>query len=297
MATNNTSKHIADEARYISFSALGTRFPSSITTVQDALALTSPTSQATETEVGVLRIATLSEIDSGTNDSTVVTPLKLRQALQRPDATEDRKGVAQIATQDEVYNGTDNTKFVTPLKLQAKIAVEFANRIATEQRYGVIKLSTTVQAQAGTDDTTAITPLKLQQAIANVSSSVITNDATESTRGLVQLATVGQAQQGTIRDGYAISPYTLQNLTGNSNRRGIVQAASSAQANQGQDDSIYISAQGFQNFLASGQFAGTVKLTDRVGTEGTGLALSAKANVISDQGGTINGNQIGRAHV
>lgn len=290
MTTNNTSKHIADDARYISFNSSNTRFPSSISTVQDALALTSPTTQATENSIGVAAIASLADISSGTDDTKIVTPLKLTQAMQRPQATETARGVAYIATQDDTNNGNDDTKIVTPLKLQNKINLEFNNRPARELSPGIIKLSTTTQAQAGTDDSTAITPLKLQQALASVQNSIISTDATESARGIVQLATVGQAYAGTIRNGYAISPYTLANMVGNSNSRGIVQAASASQANQGQDDTLYISAKGFQSYNGTKDFYGTVKLTDTYGTQGNGIVLSANANVLPTTGGTINGD-------
>lgn len=290
MTTNNTSRHIADDAKYISFDSRNTRFPSSISSVQDALALTSPTTQATENNIGVATIASVADIDSGTDDSKIVTPLKLKHAMQRPQATESVRGVAFLATQDESNNGTDDSKIVTPLKLQNKINLEFNNRIARELTAGIIKLSTTTQAQAGIDDTTAITPLKLQQALATVQNSIISTDATESAKGIVQLATLGQVYSGTIRSGYAISPYTIANMIGDSTKRGIVQAASSAQANQGQDDTVYISAKGFQSYYATKNFYGTVKITDTYGSQGNGLVLSANANVLPTTGGTITGD-------
>ena len=68
---------------------------------------------ATETVQGVAEIATTAEVTAGTDDTRIVTPLKLANM----QATETVKGVAEIATTAEVTAGTDDTRIVTPLKL------------------------------------------------------------------------------------------------------------------------------------------------------------------------------------
>lgn len=71
--------------------------------------------QATDSVLGVVRLATQAEVNTGVNQVAVITPYTLSQRL----ATESRTGLSQIATQAEVNAGViDNYKFVTPLKLK-----------------------------------------------------------------------------------------------------------------------------------------------------------------------------------
>lgn len=289
MAQNNTFKHISDESKYSSFNPAGTQYPQSVKNVQEALALTSPTSPASEQEYGVIKLATMAQVMAGTDDTTVVTPLKLGQRLQHPDATTSQRGIIQIATNAQAVAGSDTNKAIVSSSLKYVVDWLFANRLSTEIATGVIKLSTLAAAVAGTDNTTAMSPLRVKQAIAEATKLIPSyTTATENVAGLVQLATAGQVQQGTLRSSVAVSPYSLAQLTGNETRRGIVQAATIAQANAGTDQSVYISAAGFKSFNANTTNFGTVKLSETV-QSGVGLALSANAKVLPTTGGTVTG--------
>jgi hypothetical protein len=70
--------------------------------------------QATETQLGGAQIATQAETNVGTDDTVIVTPLKLSGRA----ATETLTGIAEIATQAETETGADDTRIVTPLKLR-----------------------------------------------------------------------------------------------------------------------------------------------------------------------------------
>ena len=280
--SNNTYKHISSESKFVSFDPTGTNYPQTVTDVQTALSMSSPTSDSTETSKGVIRIATLVEVTDGTDTKTAVTPFTLSQRLKYPAATTTTIGVIQLATDSESQLGVDSSKAIVPSALKHVFDWTFNTRTSSETTNGVIKLSTTVAAQSGTDDTTAMTPLKVKLAIASATSQIPSyTTATENAPGLVQMATAGQMAQGTSRSGVAVSPYSLAQMTGNLNRKGIVQAATNNQANAGVDDSLYISAKGFKTYLASSEFVGTVKLSDTLGLSGPGIALSSTAKVLS----------------
>lgn len=70
--------------------------------------------QATESVLGLVTLATQTEVNTGTNSTDAVTPL----TLSGRTATETRSGIAEIATQTEVNTGTDDATIVTPLKLK-----------------------------------------------------------------------------------------------------------------------------------------------------------------------------------
>lgn len=292
---NNTYKHISDEAQYVAFDPTGSSFPSTVTDVQSALALTSPTQYATEALPGVVAIATTDEVLAGIDTKKAVTPFTLAARLQYPDATTTQKGVLSLATNTEAQTGTNASKGIVPSSLKYTLDWWWTNKVSSETAAGVLKLSTLAAATAGVDDTTAMTPLKVKQAIAAATSNLpVPTAATETIQGQVTLATVGQVQAGTLREGYAVSPYTLANLKGSLTSRGIVQAATLAQANLGTDDSLYVSAKGFKTYTATTTNVGTVKLTDTPGTAGPGIALSSTAKVLSTVGttqtvaGTVN---------
>jgi len=64
--------------------------------------------------LGLVILATQTEVNDGTDANKVVTPA----TLSGRTATETRTGIAEIATQTEVNTGTDDTRIVTPLKLK-----------------------------------------------------------------------------------------------------------------------------------------------------------------------------------
>lgn len=70
--------------------------------------------QATESTLGLVTLATQTEVNTGTNSTDAVTPATLAGRT----ATETRSGIAEIATQSETDTGTDDTRIVTPLKLK-----------------------------------------------------------------------------------------------------------------------------------------------------------------------------------
>lgn len=282
--SNNTYKHISDKSIYNTFDPAGTNFPANIKTVQEALALTSPTSYATATQAGVIALATKDEVLAGIDSKKAVTPATLNERLKYPGATTTVVGVLSLATNTEALAGTVANKAIVPSSLKHVIDWSWANRVSTEVLPGTIKISSTAAAGAGVDDTTAMTPLKVAQAIAAATSQIPSYaNATEAAAGLVRLATVGQVNQGTLRDGYAISPYTLSRLTGSLTSKGIVQAATQTQANLGTDDGLYISAKGFKTYVASTTNVGTVKLSE-VKAVGSGMALSSNAKVLFTTG-------------
>lgn len=70
--------------------------------------------QATESVLGLVTLATQTEVNTGTNTTDAVTPATLAGRT----ATETRAGIAEIATQTETNTGTDDATIVTPLKLK-----------------------------------------------------------------------------------------------------------------------------------------------------------------------------------
>jgi len=83
----------------------------------DAEAFAGGIPQATESVLGGAKIATQTQTNVGTDDATIVTPLKLSGRT----STTARTGVAALATQGEVNAGTNNTKIVTPLTMATLI--------------------------------------------------------------------------------------------------------------------------------------------------------------------------------
>lgn len=73
--------------------------------------------QATTSTLGLVTIATQTEVNTGTDSQKVVTPA----TLSGRTATETRTGIAEIATQVEVDAGTDDERIVTPLKLKTHL--------------------------------------------------------------------------------------------------------------------------------------------------------------------------------
>jgi len=151
---------------------------------------------ATESQAGILPIASQTDVDTGTDNTKAVTSLKLQNKLDNfPYATETDAGKIRLSTSQEVIDGVEQTSAVTPATLQDKLngittpefatvdetitgtvdnkivsPYDFANAVATEDNNGTIKLATQTQVDEGTDIQTAVTPATLQSKLNDLTS-------------------------------------------------------------------------------------------------------------------------------
>lgn len=120
---------------------------------------------ASETVKGIAKIATTSLAQGGTNDTDMMTPFKVRQAIDNVapgQATETTLGIARIATTSEAQFGVNDTRMMTPLKTRQAIDNLLPVQ-ATTALAGIARIATAALATAGTDNITIITPALLKQ--------------------------------------------------------------------------------------------------------------------------------------
>ena len=86
-------------------------------------------------------------------------------------ATEATNGTSKVATQPEVDTGVEDTKIVTSKKLKARLDSMLASittnfvkltQLATETVAGIVKIATTSEVAAGVEDTKVVTSKKLK---------------------------------------------------------------------------------------------------------------------------------------
>lgn len=282
MSMNNTNQHISNESVYVKFDPTGTAFGPTTVNVQDALAQLSPDGvsgvpQATETVVGKARLATQTEVDQGISGDTIVTPATLNVRLQRPQATKDVFGVTRYATNQEALTGTAKDRSIVASSLKYVLDDTFEHRVATELKNGVLKLATTPAATAGVDDTTAMTPLKTKQAIAAATSLIPAyGPATEATQGVVRMTTLAQLRNPALREGFAPSPFTLNQWQATEDNMGAGKVATQPIMNTGTSDTALVTPLKFKNTRASVSQVGTTMLADAIGDATKALAGNAK---------------------
>lgn len=100
---------------------------------------------SSETEHGLIELATTVEAQTGTDVSRAITPA----TLQAVTGTETRKGVLELATDAETITGTDTARAITPANLAA--------RTATTTRTGIAELATDAEMLTATDTTRVLT--------------------------------------------------------------------------------------------------------------------------------------------
>lgn len=155
------------------------------------------TDHASETERGIVELATPAEARAGTDSERAVTPAGLEAriddipaAAAPPDASKTRKGLVELATISETQTGTDDARAVTPAGL--------ASRTATTTRKGLVELATGTETAAGADSERAVTPAGL-----------VSRTATTTRKGLVELATSTETKNGTDSE-RAVTPQGLK---------------------------------------------------------------------------------------
>jgi hypothetical protein len=107
----------ASGAKRIGVSAITGISAQDVQAVLAELAARSGASAASETAAGIAEIATQSEVDAGTDNERIVTPLKLAGRT----ATETRTGLVELASATETSTGTDNTRAVHPAGLKSTL--------------------------------------------------------------------------------------------------------------------------------------------------------------------------------
>ncbi|UYD58435.1 long-tail fiber proximal subunit [Aeromonas phage avDM14-QBC] len=194
--------------------------------------------RASESNHGLIEIATQAETNAGVDDTRAITPKKLNDRT----AQEARTGIAAIATHAEVNIGTEGYKIVSPLKLKtrfdnmSRVEVDGAAGLtrsgtiwdkvsigivpATESQRGTLRVATQVEANGSTSDDTMITPKKLDG-----------RKATRSLDGIIRIGTTTEVRAGTLSS-VAVCPadliYMIQTeptWSGNESRRGSVKTA------------------------------------------------------------------------
>lgn len=279
---NNEISHISDSSKYVTFDPTGSSFPASIKNVEAALkaigpqGLTSPgLPSATETVAGIAKISTQAQITTGTDNTSIVTPAKLKFALSRPEATETVVGLTRLSTLAEALAGTlDTAVSINPKKLKHV----FDNLTMSEARFGTSKVSTQAQAEAMLDNTTTMTPLRVKQAIAK--SSTPLGIATETTQGIVRLATSQQTIDGVVSDGYAVTPKNLKAMVATTTKVGMARISTDIEMKALTDRNTFITPGTLSTLAATVNQRGIVQLTEAVNPAVKNMALSASANVV-----------------
>lgn len=285
--SNNTVNHVSDSSSYVLFDPASTQWPSTFKNVQQCLAAIGSWARidvglpgATTAVKGVMAIATQAEVNTGTDNTKAVTPLTLATRLANPRATQTVWGYTKYATDAESVTITNDTVSLTPRSLN----YVFLTRRGTESIAGSSRLSTTAQATSGTDDTTSMTPLKVKQAISAL--VPVQADATETNSGLVRLATVAQVRAGTIRIGYAISPYTFARLNATAADMGVVRLATAVEVATGTDAAKVVTPATLLSTKGNAAQFGLVKLSDTLIAQAN-TALSSQAKVLSSVGSPV----------
>ena len=174
---------------------------------------------ATETEEGIIEIATTAETVALTDDTKAVTPFKLAQLV----ASTIQRGIVELADSSETTTGTDNTRAVTPLRLKELLDGRLASTSAT----GLVELATNAETLAGTDATRAVTPAGVKYFFDNNAVSV--PQATETVRGGAEVATTAEANAGTS-DTTMITPLKLDQVLDARGVGGALPTATTTQA-------------------------------------------------------------------
>ena len=142
---------------------------------------------ASETVKGIIELATLTEVGTGTDTVRAVTAAGVRQErtaivalipAATPDASETVSGKVELATLAEVATGADTTRAVTAAGVhQERTAIEAlipaATPDASEIVKGKVEMATLAEVATGTDTTRAVTAAGVRQERAALKTEIL----------------------------------------------------------------------------------------------------------------------------
>lgn len=168
------------------------------------------------------KIASQAEAISGTDNTVLMTPLRVNEAISNRTASTTQAGTVELATDSETQTGTDSNRAVTPASL--------SSRGATESRTGLVELANNAEALAGNDNFRAMSPVRVHEAFkqfglgraVNAGSNVDLNTLTDAGFYRIDDSPVN-APNGSVEFGQVIvsrgGDTVLQIITGFNNGR------------------------------------------------------------------------------
>lgn len=141
---------------------------------------------ASETVEGIAKLATAAQAVAGTDDSTIVTPLKLedvfvdKQTNVAYEALTTRRGLVQLATSAEVEAGTDTNKAITSKGFADGFATAFPPAYSSAQSPLAARV-TTLETELG------LIPIA-PDSVTFVNGTGVTGSASIGSTGLVTFA-------------------------------------------------------------------------------------------------------------
>ena len=156
---------------------------------------TAAPSNATNWAILTFEIATQAQAEVGTDNGTVMSPLRVAQAIAAssvsiPDASHTVTGIVRLATQAEANAGTNHGIAVTPFGMASYVTT--ASPVATTAVVGRTRYATAAEANAGTLNTVAVTPSGMASHVA-----AAVPQATTAVVGRTRYATLAEHTGGT----------------------------------------------------------------------------------------------------
>ncbi|QAY01298.1 short tail fibers protein [Aeromonas phage Aswh_1] len=232
---NNTEQHISSKAVDVELDPSTTNFPPDTTDVQKMANLIQPHAignyedmKATETKMGILRIATEQEVLDGLVPDAIVTPKTLQAKWVRPDASETVKGLVRFANSSERNEANASTSIGIHTSGIWDIIRNKAGGSTTKS--GTLKLSTVAVGVLGLDSTTATTPAVVKAMIDTFAITTNPAGATETTSGVVKISPSPVVNAG-LHNGVAVSPKGFIETRATTTRVGTTRMATQAEAN------------------------------------------------------------------
>ncbi|ATI17412.1 short tail fibers protein [Aeromonas phage AS-szw] len=289
---NNTEQHISSKAVDVVLDPSTTNFPATTNDVQKMAELIQPHAigryedmKATETKMGILRIATESEVLAGTVSDAIVTPKTLQAKWVRPDASETVKGLVRYATNAERLESAASASIgINTIGLWDMFRTK---AIGSTTKAGTLKLSTITIGQQGTDSTTATSP-DVVKAMIDKFAVTANSGATELTSGIVKISP-SPVINSALHNGVAVSPKGFIETRATQSRVGTVKMATQAESNARTATDVAISPATLP--IGSSTQWGIVALTDTPVSGATNKALSSHGatSLVSKSGGTMTG--------
>ena len=174
---------------------------------------------ATVNVKGIAKISNELDAITGVKDNLIMTPLKVKKAIENTVASETSRGIVRLCTSEEIITSNSTEIATTPASVKALINASLP--LSSEQVAGAIMIANSSDMITLSDDYKAVTPKKLKTVVDNIVNDTDVKINNVNNKFSQYLPLSGGTMTGSIKARYLGATTSKDNLNNIGDKTGL----------------------------------------------------------------------------